>query len=86
MEYKKIIVDGYILGLAEVEQNGNISKEEYDRITEIIRNKPIAESGFDYRLRADSIEWELVEVPAEEEQTEEATIEDFEEAIGRFGV
>lgn len=86
MEYKKIIVSDYILGLAEVINNGNISKEEYDRITEIIRNKPSAESGYDYRLRADSLEWELVEVPVIDEQPEdEATIEDYEEAIGRFG-
>lgn len=77
MEYKKIIVGGYILGLAEVEKNGNISKEEYDRITEIIHNKPIAPEGYDYRLKAD-LTWEKYElppVPEDDEITAEEALE-----------
>lgn len=79
MEYKKIIVDGYILGLAEVEQNGNISKEEYDRITEIIHFKPIAPEGYDYRLRED-LTWELYKLPPASDD-DEITAEEALEII-----
>lgn len=85
MEYKKIIVDGYILGLAEVANNGNISKAEYDRITEVIHSKPIAESGYDYRLRED-LTWELYELPPMPIEDEEATAEDYEAALAELGV
>lgn len=84
MEYKKIIVGGYILGLAEV-NSGNISKDEYDRITEIIHNKPTAPKGFDYRLK-DNLEWELYELPAPVPEDDEATIEDYEAALAELGV
>ena len=84
--FKKVIVNGYILGTGEVESNGNISIAEYNNLAEIIRHKPTAEQGYDYRLRADTLEWELCQLPPVDESEKEATIEDYEEAIGRFGV
>ena len=35
-----------------------------ENILFIIRNRPIPEAGYDYRLRVD-LTWELVEAPAE---------------------
>lgn len=64
MKYRKIEKDGYILGLAIVSENGNITEAEYNELTEIIRNKPIAPEGYDYHL-TDSLKWELYELPTE---------------------
>ena len=70
MEYKKIITDGYILGLAKIEKNGNINKEEFDHITDIIHSKPVAPDGYDYHLKAD-LQWELYKLPPVEEEEAE---------------
>lgn len=87
MRYYKLINDGYLVAVGTGAGGDEITKVDYNEMLEIIRNKPIAESGYDYRLRADTLEWELVEVPVIDEQPEEeATVEDYEEAIGRFGV
>lgn len=64
MEYKKITSNGYILGVAQAESGGNISKETYDEITAIIHNMPTAPDGFYYRLK-ENLEWELCEMPTE---------------------
>ena len=61
MEYKKITSDGYILGVAEIESGGNISKKEYDEITKVIHCIPTAPEGFYYRLK-ENLEWELCEM------------------------
>lgn len=40
-----------------------ITKEKYDSIIELANHKPIPSGGYDYCLRADTLEWELVELP-----------------------
>lgn len=60
MEYLNIKIDGYILGVACVKDNGNITKYEFDEISSVIRAKPIAPLGFDYRLK-ETLVWELFE-------------------------
>lgn len=42
-----------------------ITESEYNRILEIIRNKPNAPDGFAYRL-TNELEWELYEEVSEE--------------------
>lgn len=66
MGYKIVKNDGYILGVGEVPFEGNISKDEFDEITEIIQHMPDAPEGFYYRLK-DNFEWELCEMPDIEE-------------------
>ena len=77
--------DGYIVafGKAETEE----STEEYIRLTEVMKSKPIAESGFDYRLKED-LTWELFELPVSEETPEatEATEADYISALEDLGV
>ena len=51
-----------------------ITKEEYDRIKAIIENRPAAPEGFAYRLTAD-LEWELYELPVNEEITDEEALD-----------
>lgn len=45
-----------------------------------------APHGYQYRLRADTLEWELVEMPPVEPEDEEATAEDYEAALKEMGV
>lgn len=60
MMYKKIVKDGYILGVGEVSRGGNIDANEYARLTEVINDAPEAPDGFYYMLREDET-WELIE-------------------------
>lgn len=62
MAFYQIKKNGYILGVAQSSGDGNISEEEYNALTEIIRNRPIAQDGYEYRL-LDSLEWELHKLP-----------------------
>lgn len=77
--YCLTISDGFILGICESEQpfENGITKEERDRIFTMMLSKPSAPSGYTYKLRADNLEWELVELPPIEI---EPTIEDKAEA------
>jgi hypothetical protein len=53
---RKIIVDGYIVGVGDKENE--ITTDEYNTILEIISNKPIAPTGYTYKLK-DNLEWEI---------------------------
>lgn len=77
MNYAKVVCNGYILGVG-IANIGNITEEEYNEITGIFRSAPVAPSGYTYKLRADTLEWELVELPPEPEP--EPTVEDKAEA------
>lgn len=84
MEHKKIVLNGYILGLAVVETGGNITKDEYAELTEVFKNRPAAPDGYSNRLKTDLI-WEQYELPIMKED-EEATAEDYETALAEMGV
>ena len=49
-----------------------IGNEEQAVIAEKLNNKPTAPNGYDYRLRADNLEWELVAIEPEPLTDEEA--------------
>lgn len=77
--------DGYIVAFGKAE-NEEVT-DEYIRLTEVMKSKPIAESGFDYRLKED-LSWELFELPISEEtpETDEATEADYISALEDLGV
>ena len=84
--FYKIIDSGYI---AAIGTNGNdsvteITESEYSEIIAIIENKPSDPEGYTYKLRADNLEWELVEIT--EPIDEEAGPEDYEQALQEMGV
>lgn len=62
MKYFKTIESGYIVALQTVTGQTEITEQEYNEILEIIHNKPIAENGYDYRLK-ENLTWELYELP-----------------------
>lgn len=62
MRYYKIIYNGYI-GRIGIGNGGiEISQEEYENLVQIINNKPVAESGYVYKLK-ENLAWELYELP-----------------------
>ena len=67
MRYDVYTENGYIAGIGSADngtpEDGNITKAQYDEIYRKIAEKPTAGDGYDYRLRADTMEWEFVELP-----------------------
>ena len=60
MNYRKVVIDGYIIGVGETMAEGNITSDEYSRLTEIFSTMPEAPEGYYYMLREDET-WELIE-------------------------
>ena len=65
--YQQNTKDGYIVSIVKGVTNGNLTEEEYNGIIEVIRNKPIADKGFDYKLK-ENLTWELYDLPKSEEE------------------
>lgn len=62
----KALIDHYIIGIGLNQSPIDmITQEEYDTLSEIFKNKPQNPDGYRYMLRADTLEWELVEIPPE---------------------
>ena len=85
--YYKSILSGYIIAISKDSGEMTITEAEYNHITEIIRSRPKAPEGYEYRL-TESLEWELCEVPVVEdvEENEEATEADYLAALAELGV
>ena len=85
MRYYKIINNGYLVAIGNGSGGEEIPEAEYNNLLSVIRNKPSAPEGYDYRLKAD-LSWELYELPFVPEDDEEATAEDYESALSEVGV
>lgn len=72
MGYLKAIANGYIMSLHIVSGEGNCDKKEYDSLEAMFRERPEAPEGYWYLLRADTLEWGLVEAPEDDLPDEEA--------------
>lgn len=88
MDFYKAIENGYIIGIGT---NGNdsvteITEAEYNEILSLIHNRPTAQDGFIYKLKAGTLEWELVELPPIDDTDEEATESDYIDALNTLGV
>ena len=66
MRYYKIIQSGYLAVIGTGNGGTEITNEEYENILTVINEKPIVESGYDYRLKED-LTWETYELPIVEE-------------------
>lgn len=59
--YAKIIIDGYVAALSD--GGGEpITETEYNEILSVVRNRPTAPDGYEYKLKTD-LTWELAELP-----------------------
>ncbi|MBQ0167499.1 MAG: Rho termination factor N-terminal domain-containing protein [Treponema sp.] len=70
MHDELIVINGYIIYVGK-------NHPRYTEITDALHNKPIAESGYDYRLRED-LTWEKYELPTIEEEQTAYTAEQLE--------
>ncbi len=72
MHYTLSIANGYIIGVCESEKpySNEITKAERDEIFNTLMSRPKAEEGYQYMLKADTMEWELVELPQPSEDDE----------------
>ena len=88
--FYKITSESYVDGIAETIkskiEHDAISEEEYNNLLFIIRNKPTPPTGFDYKLKADTLTWELVELPPIDDTDEDATESDYITALQDLGV
>ena len=84
MNYRKVVIDGYILGIGETMANGNISAEEYARLTDVFSTMPEAPEGFSYMLREDET-WELIKKEAEPADPDLEDSEILEILLGERG-
>lgn len=64
--------NGYIIGTAITPFGNDPNANE---IEQMLLNPPTAEDGFAYRLRADTLNWELYELPLISEYVEQITPE-----------
>lgn len=65
-----ILSGDYIVAAEENDSN-------YAAVLDKIRSAPKAPDGYQYRLRADTLEWQLVELPEPEPEDEDATAEEI---------
>ena len=71
MKWYAIIADGIILAIGRgnsCEPETEITEAEYNKLLSIIHNRPIPPDGYDYKLKVDTLEWELYEIPQEDEE------------------
>lgn len=73
---KKIIKDGYIIGLSEI-TGEDIPSEETERILAAIESRPTPQAGYSCRLKTD-LTWELYELPPEPEPSDTDELTDAE--------
>lgn len=86
MRYYKLIIDGSLVSVSTGTGGTEITESEYNELLSIIHNRPTPQTGFDYKLKADTLEWELVELPPVEEPDTEATESDYIDALQDLGV
>lgn len=81
----KIIDNGFIIGIG-YGYGEKITESEFNDILHTVSIRPIAPTGFTYKLKANTLEWELVEIPVQEPEDEEAQLSDYVEALQDLGV
>lgn len=69
---KKIVNNGYIIGLSEI-TGEDISAAENESILTAIESRPTPQAGYSYRLKTD-LTWELYELQPEPEPSDEDEI------------
>lgn len=82
MRYYKVIEADYLVFIGVGNGGLEITETEYNKLLEIINNKPTAPIGYDYKLTK-LLEWEKYELPPVVAEAEE---EDYIAALEKLGV
>lgn len=77
MRFNKTALNGHVVSIGTGNSGTEITETEYNNLLEIIRNKPKAESGYDYLLKED-LTWELYALPEAPEEQTTHTVEQLE--------
>ena len=72
-DYYKVTENGYVKGVGT---NGSdaaiaVTEAEYSELLNVIRSAPSAPEGYAYRLRDDTLAWELAELSPAPEPSDE---------------
>lgn len=86
MTYTASINNGYIDFIGTKGGNIEIDETRFNEIKQTIESVPSAPQGFAYRLKADTLTLELVELPPIDDTDEEATESDYIDALQDLGV
>ena len=63
MKYFKNTDRGYIVSVSENYGEEIVTDAEFEELKSMISKAPLSPNGYTYKLRADTLEWELVELP-----------------------
>lgn len=69
MRYYKQAENNYIHAIGTGSGGAEITQSEYENILSVICSAPVAEEGYQYKLKVD-LTWEQVELPPEPEDPE----------------
>ena len=86
MRFYKNVETPFVVSIGKGMGYTEITESEYSNMLSVINAKPVAPDGCGYKLRADTLTWELYELPPVPEDDEEATAEDYEAALAEVGV
>ena len=75
------VINGYVTAIGTGKGNEEITETKYNEILSMLRSRPAAPEGFDYRLTKE-LEWELYELPLMEEEPELTADEALEIILG----
>ncbi len=60
--YQRNVIDGYIVSVVKGTSACNMTEEEYAAFRAALAQRPVTESGYGCRMKAD-LSWELYELP-----------------------
>lgn len=63
MKYFKNTENGYIVSVSENYGEEIVTDAEFEELKAMISKAPLSPNGYTYKLRADTLEWELVKLP-----------------------
>ena len=75
MQYYKLVINNYIDAVSVTPIGEEIKESEYFDILAAMKKAPDPVDGYMRKLRNDSLEWELVELPEPTEEPEELDAE-----------
>lgn len=79
--YYKNVKSGFVVSYGRGSAGSEITEPEYEAIKKAASTILTPPFGYIYKLRADTLEWELVELPPMPEPGDEPTVEDKAEAF-----
>lgn len=81
VKYYAVLENNYVFCISENKFGECISEDMYTKISNAIKNKPTAPQGYAQVLKADTLEWELVEIPPVPPESEDVSADEILDII-----